>query len=381
MKKYKRRFLALFILSIALVGFPQGQEDKILIGSSLALSGHASFLGNEYIKGARAFINYINGQEGIEGKKIELIVLDDGYDPKRCAKNTLMLINENKVFALFCYIGTPTTLYVLPLISSHKIPLIGVFSGALALREPFNPYIINIRASYHREINEFITHCIEDLDKRKVAILYQYDAYGMDGLKATENALRKYNLALVAEGDYRRGTVDVERAVKTIEDSRAEAVVMVGTYSPIAKFIRLCKGNGYKPLFYSVSFVGAEALLRELGEDADGVIVSQVVPLPHEERFPAVREYKELLDEYFPKSEPTLVGFEGFINSKIFVEGIRRCGSNLTRDNFIRAIESINDLDIGIGTDINFGSTDHQGLDKVYFTILSNGRLEHLEEW
>jgi len=378
MKRILKVVFFLIILSVAPIVL--AQEDKILIGSSSALTGHARFLGSEYIKGAKAYISKINEQGGIGGKKIELISLDDGYDPARCAENTLRLINNDKVFVLFNYVGTPTTVYVLPLINSNKIPLLGIFSGALSLREPFNLYLINIRAPYQKEISEFIKHCIEDLRVKKIAVLYQYDAFGMDGLKATEAALLKYNMTIAAEANYKRGTLEVEEAVNTIKNSAAEVVIMVGTYSPVAKFIKSCKNNGYNPLFYTVSFIGTEALLKELETDAVNVIISQVVPSPVGDKFPAVLEFKDILSKYSSESQPTFGSFEGFINAKVLVEALKRC-IGLDRDSFIKSVESIKDFDAGIGANITFGPGDHQGLDKVYFTIFSNGKLMPLENW
>ena len=371
----------LFVLILMLItSLSFAQEDKILIGSSSALTGHARFLGSEYLKGAKAFINKINEQGGINAKKIEIISLDDGYDPKRCAENTVKLITEDKVFVLFNYVGTPTTVYALPVITSRKVPLLGVFSGAMSLREPFNPYLINIRTSYQREIGEFLKHCLEGLRLKKIAVFYQYDAFGMDGLKATEEFLSQNNLKIVEQANYKRGTLDVEEAVSAIKKSGAEVVVMIGTYNPIAQFIKLCRKENFKPLFYSVSFVGTEALLQELGPDAHDVVISQVVPLPQGDKFPAIMEFKELLSKYYPESQPTQGSFEGFINAKVLVEALKRC-TGLDRESFIKAVESIKDFDAGIGANINFGPGDHQALDKVYFSLFSNGKLMPLEDW
>lgn len=379
MKKVKKwGIVFLFILVLLLTELKA--EEKILIGSSSALTGHAQFLGTEYLKGARLYIDEINSQGGISGKKIELIALDDGYEPARCAENTLKLIKEYSVLALFNYVGTPTTLYVLPIITTNKTPLLGVFSGALSLREPFNRYVINIRASYSQEINEFIKHCVEELGFKKFAVFYQYDAYGMDGLRATENALSKYNLKIIAEASYKRGTEHVEEAVSVIKDSQAEVVIMVGTYKPTSNFIKSCRKNNYFPLFYSVSFVGIEALEKELGREADNIVVSAVVPSLDSIELTGVLEFKNLWMKSFGDALPTLGAFEGFINAKVLVEALKRC-KDFTKEEFINALESIKDFDLGIGANITFGASDHQGLDKVYFNIFKESKLDTLKEW
>ena len=289
--------------------------DEILIGSSLALSGHAGYLGTQTLHGALSYINYVNDQGGIYGRKIKVIAYDDGYDPPRCVANTQKLIVQDKVFALFCYVGTPTTVKIIPLVEQAKIPLVGMFTGANALREPFNRYIINVRASYYQEIGAAVKHLVEDLGIKKIAVFYQYDAYGFDGLKGTELALKNYGLAPVERGSYIRGTQNIEDGLNKIIGSGAGAVVMIGTYDPCAKFIKTAKTKGFNPIFYNVSFVGADELARRLGKDGEGVIVTQVVPSPEapesQNLLWGAREYSDLLRRYYPEDKPNFVGLEG----------------------------------------------------------------------
>jgi len=358
---------------------PGVTEKEILIGSSLALEGHAGYLGRQTLHGALSYINHVNREGGVHGRTIRLIAYDDGYDPPRCVANTQKLIVGDNVFSLFCYVGTPTTVKILPLVQEARIPLVGMFTGANALREPLQRYIINVRASYYQETRAAVRYMVEDLGIRKVAVFYQYDAYGFDGLRGTEIALRDYGLAPVARGTFIRGTLDVEEGLEKIMNSFAEAVVMIGTYDPCAKFIRLSRTSGFNPIFHNVSFVGADELARKLGEDGDGVIVSQVVPPPElQENGGVLRgtvEYAELLKEYYPLDEPNFVGLEGFINAKVLVEGLKRAGGDLDREKFIEAVESIRDYDLGIANTLSFGPEDHQGLDRVYFTQIRDGRL------
>jgi ABC-type branched-subunit amino acid transport system substrate-binding protein len=358
---------------------PGVTEKEILIGSSLALEGHARYLGRQTLHGALAYINHVNRQGGIHGRTLRLVAYDDGYDPPRCVANTQKLIVEEKVFALFCYIGTPTTVKIIPLVQEARIPLVGMFTGANALREPLQRYIINVRASYYQETQAAVKYMVEDLGIKKVAVFYQYDAYGFDGLRGTEIALRDYGLAPIARGTYIRGTLDVEEGLEKIIHSGAEAVVMIGTYDPCAKFIRLSRAAGFNPVFHNVSFVGADELARKLGRDGEGVIVSQVVPPPEpaEDRnlLWGTAEYADLLKAFFPEDEPNFVGLEGFINAKVLVEGLKRAGRDLDREKFIEAVESIRNFDLGIANTLSFSPGDHQGLDRVYFTQIRGGRL------
>ena len=361
-------------------------EDSITLGSSLALSGHASYLGTQTLRGALCYLNHVNEQGGVHGRKLRLVSYDDSYDPPRCLANTQRLIVEDQVFSLFCYVGTPTTVKIMPLLEDARIPLLGMFTGANALREPFNRYIFNIRASYYQETAAAVRHLVKDLGLTRIAVFYQYDAYGFDGLTGTELALKEFGLEPVARGSYVRGTLDVEEGLTKITDSRAEAVVMIGTYDPCARFIQLAQGDGFSPIFYTVSFVGAEELARRLGP-APGplVVMSQVVP-PTEgagaRKFSGgAQEYVELLAKYFPDEKPNSVGLEGYYNARILVEGLRRAGRDLTREAFIQAIESIHDYDLGPGQTVSFGPQSHQGMERVYFTKLTDGSFTLVESW
>ncbi|MDT8379176.1 MAG: ABC transporter substrate-binding protein [Desulfotignum sp.] len=354
-------------------------DNEIVIGSSLALGGHAGYLGTQMIQGAMSYLSHINRQGGVHGRNIRLVVMDDGYNPSQCLYNTQQLILEKKVFALFCYVGTPTTVRIIPLINEAGIPLVGMFTGAQRLRQPVNPFLINIRASYYQETQAAVDLIVKRKGLTRVAVFYQYDEYGFDGLRGTEIALKHHDLVPVAKGSYIRGTLDVEAGLTQIVRSDAQAVVMIGTYDSCAKFIRLARQQNFTPLFHNVSFVGSKELARRLGPDGEGVIVTQVVPPPSSdparEDLPGVKEYIRLLNQYYPDSRASFVGLEGYINAKILVEGLERSGRNLTRQSFIRAIKSVNDFDLGIKNRLSFGPNDNQGLDQVYYTVIRNGNL------
>jgi branched-chain amino acid transport system substrate-binding protein len=365
---------------------PGVTDTEILLGSSLPLEGHASFLGTQTHRGYMCYIKHINENQGIHGRTIRVIAYDDSYDPPKCLANTQRLIVEDQVFALFSYVGTPTTVKILPLVEEAKIPLLGMFTGANALREPLSRYVMNVRASYYQETGAAIGHLVEDLLIRKIAVFYQYDAYGFDGLTGMELALKGYDLAPNARGSYMRGTLDVEEGLNRIMASGAEAVVMIGTYEPCAKFIRLAHEQGFNPVFYLVSFVGADELARRLHSFKDiTVVMSQVVPPPEDPESPELQgsalEYNSLLKRYFPEDKPSFVGFEGYINARVLVEGLKRAGRDLTRKGFIEAIESIQDFPILPDTTLSFGPKDHQGLDQVYFTRLVNGSFVLFKDW
>ncbi|MBF0232428.1 MAG: ABC transporter substrate-binding protein [Desulfamplus sp.] len=393
-------FLAVFL---SLCGFAGCQDDEIQIpippvvlnvddnevafGSSLALQGHAGYLGQETLKGAMCYLRHVNETGGVHGRTIRIITRDDSYDPPKCLANTQRFIIEDRVFGLFCYVGTPTTVKILPLVEEAQIPLLGMFTGANALREPFLPYVINVRASYYQETGAAVNHMVHGLGLNRIAVFYQYDAFGFDGLTGTELALKQYNLEPVARGSYVRGTHDIAEGLEKIMESNAQAVVMIGTSDPCANFIRGALQNKFSPIFYMVSFVGARELSRNLmTTDTSNVniIMSQVVPPPRTQDggiTPSAVEFASLLEDYYPGEEPNFVGFEGYINAKVLVEGLKRAGRELTRKSFLDAINSMNDFSLGPDVKLSFSPTDHQGMDTVYFTRLQHGRFILLSDW
>jgi ABC-type branched-subunit amino acid transport system substrate-binding protein len=364
---------------------PGVTDSEIVLGSSLALNGHAGYLGTQTLRGALAYLNYVNEQGGIFGRRIRVIAYDDAYDPPKCLANTQHLIIADNVFALFCYVGTPTTVKILPMVEEARIPLLGMFTGANALREPFNRYLVNVRPSYYQETAAAVTHLVKDLGIKHIAVFYQYDAYGFDGLTGAELALKEFGLEPVARGSYIRGSLDVEDGLMRIQNSGAEAVVMIGTYEPCAKFIRLAAEKGFTAIFYNVSFVGAEELARRLkGVDREIVIMSQVVPPPDGVEGNAGRddsEYVRLLARYFPGDRPNFVGLEGYANARVLVEGLKRAGPRLSREGFLDAIESMRDFNVGPGMVASFSPEDHQGMDRVYFTRLDQDEFRLMTSW
>lgn len=364
---------------------PGVTDTEIRLGSSLALTGHAGYLGTQTLRGAEAYIRHVNENGGVHGRSIQVVAYDDSYDPPRCLANTQKFIVDGDIFALFCYVGTPTTVKVLPLVEEAKIPLIGMFTGANGLREPFNRYVVNIRASYYQETRAAVRHIVQELGITNIAVFYQFDAYGFDGLIGTELALKEFNLEPVARGSYIRGTQDVGEGLERIRASGAEAVVMVGTYGACARFINLARNRDYNPVFYNVSFVGAEELARRVGTHSDmTVLMSQVVPPPAvigDQVEGAALEYVRLLEQSSPGETPSFIGLEGFLNARILVEGLQRAGRDLTREGLVDAIESIRDYQLGPGMTITYGPRDRQGLDEVYFTRLENGRFVPFSDW
>ncbi len=363
-----RAFISAIAMLFAGTALAQGvTESEIVLGQSAAMTGPAAQLGQDMRSGAMLYFDHVNQNGGVYGRKIVLKTLDDGYESDRAAANTKKLVNDDKVFALFGYVGTPTSVASLPIFTAAKVPFVGAFTGAEALRHPVNPYIFNVRASYFDETEAIVRH-LTAMSIDKIAIFYQNDAYGQAGLAGVERAMKKRNLSLVARGTVERNTVDVAKAVAAISKANPQSVILISAYKSCAAFIRAMQKAGQNPTFWNVSFVGSKALADELGPEGRGVEISQVMPFPWDISVPVVREYRKLLDA--KKGEPGYGTLEGFVAAKVMVEGLRRAGKKLDRENFLRAMNSLSDYDAG-GFKVSYGPQNHSGSDFVDLTIIS----------
>ena len=349
-------------------------NNKIFLGQSAAFSGPAAELGIQFHQGARIWFDQVNAQGGVAGKTIEIKNLDDGYEPDRCAANTLKLIGED-VFALFGYIGTPTSLAALPLLSKAQVPFIAPFTGAMGLREPFNKQVFHLRASYNDE-TALIVRQLTNLGLKKIAVFYQNDAYGKAGLDGVTLALSKMDLKPVAQATVERNSVDVAAAVRTINAAGPDAVVQISAYKSCAAYIRAARKAGYGGTFYNVSFVGTQALADELGKDGAGVVVSQVMPSPYSLARPIAREFAEAVKKAGGNAQVNFSSMEGYLAAKVVTEGLKRAGTRMnSREGLIQGIESIGSQSLG-GFQLNFSTSNHVASSFVELSMLTgDGRV------
>jgi branched-chain amino acid transport system substrate-binding protein len=312
----------------------RAQGNNIVLGQSAAFSGPASELGEQFKRGALLYFDRLNARGGIGGRSIELVSLDDGYEPDRCAANTKKLI-ERGVFALFGYIGTPTSLAALPLATAAKTPFVAPFTGAEALRAPFNRYAFHVRASYFDETAAIVKQ-ITSVGIQRVGVFYQNDSYGKAGLEGAVRALKPLKLEPAALGTVERNTVAVDEAVKTILAANPGAIVMISAYKSCAAFIRAARKAGFGGNFYNVSFVGTQALAKELGADARGVVVSQVMPYPFSPNTTVAGDYlaagKAAEGDKF---SPNYSSIEGYVAARVVTEALRRPGATASADALI----------------------------------------------
>jgi branched-chain amino acid transport system substrate-binding protein len=345
------------------------RSDRILFGQAAALAGSSSALGQGMRQGILAAFAEVNAKGGVHGRKLELISRDDGYDPDRSAVQTTTLIEEDKVFALIGAVGTPTTAATVPIAQAKNVPFIGPFTGAAFLRAPELHNVVNIRASYSAEAEAWVKHLTEDLHVRNIAVFYQDDAFGRDGLAGVKLALQTRNMELAAEGTFERNTKVVGSALRTLMRAEPEAVVMIGTYGPCAEFIKLAHKSGFNPIFVNISFVGASALAKELGPEGNGVIVSQVVPFPWDASVKVVADYKAAEKALDPNLKPDFVSLEGYLSGRLVAAVLELAGPDPTRAEMLRLINDIGRFDIS-GDVMTFGPTAQDAPAKVFLTVI-----------
>jgi len=240
---------------------------------------------------------------------------------------------------------------------------------------------MHVRASYYDEARAQVDNLVNGLGMKKIAVFYQEDAFGLAVLEGVKVALKKYDMTPVALGTFPRNTLEIAKGIEQIKPANPEAVIMVGPYAPIAEFVKRARADKWPSLLLTVSFVGTEAFAKAAGKDGDGVMITQVVPPPHQKNLPAVALYHEALAKYFPGSNANFVSLEGFMNALVFVEGLKRAGQDLTRDKFLEALEGIKDLDIGIGMKVTYSPTRHHAFDQVYYTVLRDGEAVVFTDW
>jgi ABC-type branched-subunit amino acid transport system substrate-binding protein len=356
-------------------------KGPLTLGMSSALSGPSKELGRQMKLGVDTALAVANEAGGVAGRKLELVALDDGYEPARTKEAMKELIEVKKVFAVVGNVGTPTAEVAVPYANEKKTLFFGAFTGAGLLRkDPPDRYVFNYRASYAEETATVVRWFVEvkKIRPAEIAVFAQQDSFGDAGFTGGAKALRKYGRAPdeILRVGFKRNTLELQEAIDGILKNRktVKVIVMVAPYRPAAKFVEEIKRQQLDVIFSNVSFVGATAFAEEMrqlgGKFASGVIVTQVVP-PIDSNATAVIGYRDALQKYFPGEKPDFVSLEGYIVGSLFVEGLRHAGANLTTDRVIEALEGIHDLDLGIGTKLSFGPSEHQASHKVWGTILN----------
>ena len=342
---------------------------SILIGQSAAFSGPAGQLGSEFREGAHQVFDQVNAQGGVHGRQIVMVYRDDRYEPELAKRNTERFIRSDKVFGLFGYVGTATVKASLPLINQYRVPLVAPLTGAQLIRQPVKPLVFNIRASYHQEIEATVRYLLR-YGRRSIAVVYQNDAFGRDGLEGARKALAVRRLQPVVAVTVERNSADTFESARRVALARPDAVLMVSSYGTVASFITNLRRQGNKAQVMNVSFVGSNALAQALPpEYRHGVGVSQVVPFPWNPRVPVVRDYQNTIRRNRSDAPYGFSSLEGYISATMLVRALQAAGPKLTRERFLTAMETMGPVDLG-GFPLRFSAKQHQGSDFVELTFL-----------
>jgi ABC-type branched-subunit amino acid transport system substrate-binding protein len=362
-------FAALMAAAIPVFAEDGVSADKIIFGQAAALDGPASALGQGMKLGLDAAFAEANKAGGVKGRKLELKSVDDGYEPTKSIEAVKKLLGDDKVFALAGAVGTPTAAATLPLATAAGAPFIGAFTGVESLRDPYKPLVVNVRASYYEETEAMVEHLTKDLGASKIAIMYQDDAFGQAGLAGVKKALEKRKMELAAEGTFERNTTAVKGALLTIRKAEPDAVIMISPYKPAAEFIKLAKQIKLNATFVNISFVGSDALAKELGGAGAGTVITQVVPLPSDTSIPVVARYHDALKASAPSDQPGFVSLEGYLVGRAIVATLEKMNGEPTRKGFIETVQKSGGFDLG-GFKLSYSDNDNRGSDQVYLTVI-----------
>ncbi len=357
-------------------GVPGVSSQRVLFGQSAAFSGPASELGVNMKQGILAAFDEANRQGGVHGRLLELVSLDDAYEPEAAIANTIRLIDEEEVFALIGAVGTPTSRSATPITAESGIPYVAPFTGAAFLRDPNLPNVINLRASYNQETEEMVARLTSELGLERIAVMYQDDSFGRAGYRGAVEALERRGMQPVAVGLYPRNTIAVKTALLDLRQGRPEAVVLVGAYEPVAALIAWARHTGLDPVFMTVSFVGSNALAKKLGPAGAGVYVTQVVPYPWGDSLPVVGQYRRALSALDPAAAPGFVSFEGYLAGRLALASLDGCGPNVDHACFVDGLDWVDEIDLG-GFKLRYGEGDNQGSDSVFLTVIGHDGLYH----
>lgn len=370
---------------------PRGVTDKeIRFGIAAPFSGSARELGRQMKLGIDTAFNRINDSGGIEGRMLKLYAADDGYEPTRTAEAMRQLYERDQVFGIIGNVGTPTAAVAVPYSLERKMLFFGAFTGANILRnDPPDRYVFNYRASYVQETDAVVRYLVKirRLQPRQIAVFAQQDSYGDAGFAGVAKAFRTMgvNDGAILRLNYARNTLDVDGAVNELKAQKTpiKAIVMVATYRAAAKFIEKTRDLYPGMIYTNVSFVGSTALAEELkllgARYTNGVIVTQVVPAVSGYSS-AVLEYKNALAKYFPGEAPDYVSLEGYVAANVLIQAIRKTGPQIDTERLIDTLENTRNLDLGLGTQLGFGRSEHQASNKVWGTALDeSGRYQPLE--
>lgn len=362
-----------FVLGMTGAWAEDGVTDRIiLIGQTVPLSGQVAGAVKEMNEGARAYIDSVNRSGGVHGRRIEILTLDDRFDPALAAANAEKLVRHERVFAMFLNRATPHTEAILPILASAGVPLVAPSTGAAIFHAPVNRLLFNVRAKYQEEVAKAVEHFVT-VGVREVGILHVDDSFGQDALAGFRAAMTARTLRPVIVTSFDRAKPDIPGTVDAAVKANPQAVIIVGSATTTAELIKGIRAAGSRMQIMTLSNNSSQAFVKSLGADGFGVIVSQVTPAPHLVSTSLGQEFKTVA--IVSRATVSYAAMEGFVAAKVLVEGLRRAGRNLTRASFIRGLESMQKVDLG-GLMVGYGADDHTGSEFVELTMIGrDGRF------
>ena len=382
MSTYTTQKLARRSVLTALAAIPIGLHTRaravdassIKLGQSIALSGPLSELGQAMHQGAKAGFAAINGNGGVNGRRIDLMASDDGYDVKRSLENVKGFLADPGIFALFNCMGTPMVEAMLPSVLESGIPYFAPFSGALSARPANAKNVFNIRASYPEEAQQLVQH-LATVGIKRIAIAYQNNTFGKEIFTATQLAMAKFKVEATAIVTVENSAADAGSAAAKVATSQPQAVLLGLAGKPTIEFVKAIRAQRKGLPLYALSIMGAAATLKAIGVDATGIAVSQVVPLPNNSILPIVRDFQQAWKASNTALEPSHLALEGYINARVFAEALRRAGKTPSRSAFIDSTWAMKKFDLG-GFDVSFSASDKNASRFVELTMVaSDGRF------
>jgi len=359
----------LCFIGLAMSAEATDSHPPIRIGMSAPLTGTAAVLGEQFLQGARLVIDQQNNLGGIAGRPLELLVADDGYEPLRTVENTRHFLQQSRVFALFGYIGTPTTTAILPLLRKHQVPFIAAFTGADILRHPSDNFIFNLRASYREEAAVQIRYLIDSLGLNRIALLIQADEFGATLETAFLHELDKRRIKPVAIVRFQRNSLDVSHAVSTLIDAKPQLVLTAGTYQALARTIELAQQKNFRPVYSVVSFSGIRQL-QQLLQPPYQVYASMVLPDPFGHGSALVAAYQAALSKQ-PTIQASDIGLEGFAAATLLVNALQDCRLQLNQQCLLARLPKQKLYDLPL----NYSATTNQASQQVYLYRITPGQL------
>lgn len=360
-------------LAALLLGLAAAAQAQILIGQTAGFSGPVAAGVKETTDGARLYLDAINSVGGINGQKIELISLDDKFEPKLSAENARKLITERKVTSMFLVRGTPHTQAVMPLLEEFKVPLIGPSTGAMVLHEPVHPWVFNVRATYQREAERAVAH-LNLIGVDRIGVIHVDDSFGQDMLTGARKGFAAAGKNPVFVEKFTRMKADFSTIAPLVARSTVQAVLFIGSGNAVAEGIAAIRAQGSRAQIVTFSNNASSGFVKSLGANARGVIVAQVFPYERSLATAFVKEAQEMAKaKGLAGVSPAML--EGFAAAKVLVAGLKRTPAPITRDGLRQALNGLTRLDIG-GLEVSYSPTDHTGLDFVDLSIIgADGRF------